>query len=603
MKTQKMIMTLLGLFITPVLVADYVITRSDRNILTRYQDDFTTVVWEVTLPSPITIRIHTHPTNLDLYGASGVNKIVRRIDRHTGTILEQGGGNWPRNDGMAFGYDYNEDGIPDLWTCQSHGGEAQSFTVWCGAASIQDPAEPLAVITVPNVSPNDGTGGRGMVFGPDRTGDGVPELYVIKGLNDSSNKLNVWDPVALKNGEGSDARIASYPAGEVREAEGMLLGPDYDGDGQQDLWIASGRNHRVTVYNYMTGAYLGNAFPNSSQYYPLAVKPGPRGTLLLSTRFATTLDPAYPGGNVSQNGGNVLLWDPDKPGTGNDKWAFLYAPTKDGGSDRIYDVEYLPNYAYNPDPANRATRISTKTTTLSWINPEGVLKCDLYFGTDPNARNGGTKVTISDPDVRTTVGIPAAYMPLQDLTDYYWLVNCYSGASDPNDPNNPIVPNEPDLPGEVWTFHTNNNLAPAVDVPDQYLWHGKDGDPDSATLVLTPVVIDDGLPLGNELTYQWTQLAGPAVTIDPDNGKDTLLVLTELSNDYQFQLTVSDGDLITSVTARVVLAADSCAASAQKPGFSYSLGDINQDCIVDLTDLMEMALDWLECKDLGGCNN
>ncbi len=296
-------------------------------------------------------------------------------------------------------------------------------------------------------------------------------------------------------------------------------------------------------------------------------------------------------------------------GTDNDRPMSVYAAELGPGT-YVFGPNVGNNFysigataSYDPLPASGDRYVKTTQATLSWTNLDSVLKCDLYFGTERDLVTM-TKVTITNPAERETVGIPANYLPLQELTDYYWVVDSYYGVSDPNDPNNLILPDNPNLFRPVWTFHTNNNEAPLVGVSDQYLWHGKDGDPDSAALVFTPVVIDDGLPLSGELTYKWTQLAGPAVTIDPNDAlaKDISLVLTELSNDYQFQMTVSDGDLTTSVTARVVLAADSCAASARKPGFSYSLGDINKDCYVNLRDFAEMALAWLECTDTGaGC--
>jgi uncharacterized protein (TIGR03382 family) len=47
-------------------------------------------------------------------------------------------------------------------------------------------------------------------------------------------------------------------------------------------------------------------------------------------------------------------------------------------------------------------------------------------------------------------------------------------------------------------------------------------------------------PDGDTLTYQWTQLAGPSVTLTPDNGSYTSFVADKKPAEYAFELTVTD---------------------------------------------------------------
>jgi hypothetical protein len=268
----------------------------------------------------------------------------------------------------------------------------------------------------------------------------------------------------------------------------------------------------------------------------------------------------------------------------------------------------LPLMATNPDPADLGEAKTTQPR-LSWTNAmPGLHHVDVWFG-DPNSAITVTpenyqlvltKIdTIYDPKDNESTFMPYT---LENLKKYTWAVDGFSSTA-PEDPNTFL--------GVFWTFTANDNDPPDVDAgDDQYLWLGKDGVEGEATLVTEATVSDDGLPPDVELTYLWEQIAGPEVTISTPTDENITLTLTELANNnepetaepYQFQLTVGDTDKEASDIVTVTLSTDSCLASHEIPDSEYHLGDVNQDCIVDINDFYEIALNWLGCTNtLAGC--
>jgi hypothetical protein len=268
----------------------------------------------------------------------------------------------------------------------------------------------------------------------------------------------------------------------------------------------------------------------------------------------------------------------------------------------------LPGMASDPDPPDLGEAKTTKAK-LSWTNPmPGLHHVDVYFG-DPNSSITVTpenyklvldKIdTIYDPRERESTDMP----DLTNWVKYTWAVDCFASEDDPEDPNTFL--------GVFWTFLANDNDPPDVDAgPDQYLWLGQHGVEGQATLVTEAIVTDDGLPVGAELSYLWEQVAGPEVDISSPTDENITLILDELANNneeetaepYQFQLTVGDTNKEASDIVTVTLSTDSCLASHEIPDSEYHLGDVNQDCKVDINDFSEVALNWLGCTNtLAGC--
>jgi K319-like protein len=266
-----------------------------------------------------------------------------------------------------------------------------------------------------------------------------------------------------------------------------------------------------------------------------------------------------------------------------------------GGNGTWLEGETGPaNAAFDPIPGNHTT-VSLDLTELCWSNPDpnfpdGEITCDVYFGRadlyEPNELEPGYGLLkIATGTDQTCMAVPET---LEQFKTYCWVVDCWDSSA-PAD--------EQFLPGVLWDFNTNNE-APTVNAgDDQYIWLNNAGDPATATAEIDATVNDDGLPTG-QINYLWTQLSGPVnILIDPNNIEDITLLLPEVGT-YSFRLTVDDTDLDGFDVIQIIVAADPCLAAQAMPGYTLFLGDLDQNCIVDLRDLGIMAADWLACNSL-----
>ncbi|MEJ5259925.1 MAG: DNRLRE domain-containing protein [Anaerohalosphaeraceae bacterium] len=236
--------------------------------------------------------------------------------------------------------------------------------------------------------------------------------------------------------------------------------------------------------------------------------------------------------------------------------------------------------------------VQTNLAFLQWTNPDpnrpgGVITCDVYLGTEPN-RIQMDKVTLGAGV--NTVAVTSAnfprFVPLQERQTYYWIVDVHDSSR------------EGVLEGLVWSFYVNNNEPPIVNAgPDQITW----GLP--KVISLSGTASDDGRPNPpGQLTVQWTQDSGPAVTISPDNQLNASVSISQ-AGVYVFRLTANDSEKQTSDTVKVVVGETSCQASHLSTGQPYMAGDFNQDCIVNLEDFAEfLSKNWRVCTNLlTGC--
>lgn len=271
----------------------------------------------------------------------------------------------------------------------------------------------------------------------------------------------------------------------------------------------------------------------------------------------------------------------------------------------IDNVHFIDE-AYHPNPENGGVATIGVDTMLTWTNavPTGLVETELWFGeapslTDPNflplEEKYKTFLTLLDTD--TNPGPTGSY-PMPTLTsgvEYMWTV-----ISDPTDPNTYGIP--------FWTFTATDNEPPVANAgPDQYLWLGSDP---NVVCTLSGSATDESV---ETLAYTWTQIAGPAVTIDSPNEAITTVTLTELASNtedgtdvpYQFQLEADDGEWTDTDTVTVSLNSNSCTATVETPGGFYFYGDVTspeeagvRDCKVDLYDFAEVALNWLGCSNI-----
>ncbi|MEJ5259926.1 MAG: hypothetical protein WHS88_07040 [Anaerohalosphaeraceae bacterium] len=257
---------------------------------------------------------------------------------------------------------------------------------------------------------------------------------------------------------------------------------------------------------------------------------------------------------------------------------------------------FPPLGADYPVPADGYDKVPTNLAQLSWTNPEPnvpgqPIYCDVYLGTEPN-RLLMDKVTLGNniSSVALTAANFPHFVPLTNYTRYYWVVDCYD-------------PTKGKIEGEMWSFYTNDNQPP---------YNVSVGSPQATWLVAgtTSVTLigsaqDDGLPIPpGQLSYLWERTAGPttAVIVSP-NSSSTRVDFTQ-AGDYTFRLTASDGAESASATVRVVVGNTSCDASHVFYNQPYNPADVNQDCIVNLTDLQTLIVNnWLVCDNtLEPCN-
>lgn len=257
-------------------------------------------------------------------------------------------------------------------------------------------------------------------------------------------------------------------------------------------------------------------------------------------------------------------------------------------------LDGFPLTATDPIPGIHET-VNVNLPQLCWTNPDpnspGIeITSDVYLGTTVPDRNqsdyGLTQIASGTAD--TCVDVPFTLDPFET---YYWVVDCW----DPNTGGNPVL-----IRGYSWDFNTNNSAPEADAGEDQYVGLGNDGDPQSATVILNGTgTSDDGLP-SNTMNYLWQQLAGPAgVVIYPYDTPSTTVTLS-VTGTYEFSLTADDTFLDSTDTVIINVYESECEVYKAQDG-TLDLGDITEDCIVDIEDLVALVRYWLECNSAGPC--
>ncbi len=148
-----------------------------------------------------------------------------------------------------------------------------------------------------------------------------------------------------------------------------------------------------------------------------------------------------------------------------------------------------PYGANDPYPANGDYQWPGTCTGLRWSmpvprQPNDVVTCDVYIGTDPNAMG---QIVADGP-----IGfLPSEAFPIIPETVYYWRVDCH----DPN-AGSPVL-----TEGRLWTFHTCDPV-PKVDAGENQTWIVGPATPMNAT------VTDEGDP-NAVLYYLWSVESAP----------------------------------------------------------------------------------------------
>jgi hypothetical protein len=481
------------LLASPIVMADYVLSSND-NWVRRFTDDFATQVWSTTINNAASTVLFG--PNGDVYVMRITGQAVDHLDYETGayigtvvptagstvnyvgggTVVLQAGGSanaesmtfgdigGPAGFGLAYA-----DGVPDLILnrrdkIEIYDGTSLNKTgtgseTWATLLFQKYRADSAS-------NTEDGTGGQGVLFGPNY---GLPSLYVMKGVNTATSgvyegRFHIYDlssptleDVALVSGQGQ------------RDSGTMILGPDVDGDGQKDLWSIDNRSLRINAYDPATGNRVATGIPivdemgaemaSNGLRFPTNIAPGPNGSILVTTRFRTWLDPSWTGAEAA--GGNLLqlVWDKTNLRA---VATLLYELPNDTG--RLDGMAYLGadlTVARDPSPSNGAGDVF-RDTPLSWTPGQYAATHDIYFGTssaDVEAATRANPLNVlakQDHDAST-------YSPgrLEFSTTYYWRVDEVNAA-----PDNTIVK------GDVWSFTVEpasypvENIVATASIPD-----------------------------------------------------------------------------------------------------------------------------------------
>ncbi len=230
-------------------------------------------------------------------------------------------------------------------------------------------------------------------------------------------------------------------------------------------------------------------------------------------------------------------------------------------------------------PLDKST-VNWKTDQLQWTLPEpndpvtpSVVTCDVYFGTEPNA--------LLLPKTISKQSVESASVTLALDTVYYWFIDVYDSK---------INASQPYYRSPVFTFNTNN-VPPIVDAgADQQTWLAGT----SRVVQLNGSAFHfHNLPL----THNWTVLSepdplNPAVISNPAIVNPT--VTLNAAGTYSLQLESTEGVLIGKDTVQVVVYSDACEYASNQPGFEWIVGDVNNDCAVDIGDIGVLAAQWLD---------
>jgi regulation of enolase protein 1 (concanavalin A-like superfamily) len=467
------------LFITQVAVADYILSSGSNDTGTnggqsiiRYTDAFETV-WERS-PAKGTAEtqafaLEISPLNGDVYTSQIASpQLSKHLSYADGAFIGRAVPAGGQADGtgkytapgealqdIQFGYDYNKDGVADLWVCRRDTFEVYDGTTLnrTGDTGMADLLTSLKIADGGGSSGvQDGTGGFGITFGPDISGDGVGDLFAAAGVNASTgSRINVWNPVTM-------TKVATYLADGTKDNCLIVLGPDVNGDGKQDLWVSDPRNHRIRAYDYATGAVVADSIslvradaPSTAVTlrFPTDIDYGPDGDLLVTTRFATSLDPQWTGPSDTA-GGNLLRikWDAASR-KGLVTLLFEY-------SKRLDSVAYIAPKrmcAVDPYPAPGATDVP-RDAILGWTPAQTAEKHDVYFGTNSDDVEAASR---SNPlGILVSQGQTASTFDPGELTfgqTYYWRIDEVNAA-----PDNTL------FKCGVWSFTVEPALYPAENV-------------------------------------------------------------------------------------------------------------------------------------------
>lgn len=275
MKTRYVLTVMTGILAASSAVmaaVDVVAFDRAHHVLTRWASDGT-VLWQNASIAHDAYQLETGPDGY-LYLGGFTDDRVYRIDPHTGThvtVAHQQAAATDRTWDITFGNDTDGDGIADLWIAAGHNGAGDGYILTYGSASgYAGSSERVWVIT--DVTRRT----VALDFGPDVSGDGMADLWVLDGEgNDSGNFLLVLDG-------RTGATLNSWPLGALRAPKDVEVEDDR-------IYITSSGGHEIFSYALdgtdETKVVDGS---NSPEYYPRQIQKGLDGMWYTANRFPGT---------------------------------------------------------------------------------------------------------------------------------------------------------------------------------------------------------------------------------------------------------------------------------------------------------------------------
>ncbi len=261
--------------------------------------------------------------------------------------------------------------------------------------------------------------------------------------------------------------------------------------------------------------------------------------------------------------------------------------------------EIVVNYTGidNLSPAIDAQDIDPAGMVFEWAAP-----------TDPNVASVSSYIICVDPNeadvVNTTVasldyyennipGSQTVSSPVNSLsynTTYKWQVKANVNY---NDSTTGVVS------GPVWAFTTKQlDVAPVVNAGDNIL---TTIDLAGAPLSLNASVVDDGT---TQMTILWQAfeisadcIATANVEFDDPEAVDTTITVSAIGT-YVLKLTATDDTGSVSDMIEMRVYEDGCRAAKAAGNWQANYYDRNGDCIVDINDFAQFAIEWFDSTEL-----
>ena len=378
---------------------------------------------------------------------------------------------------------------------------------------------------------------------------------LLLGKNGGSGTLNMISGAITV---GRDLEVGGGDPGVINMTSGtIIVGDDFeipesesDADSTAEVNLDGG-----TII--LDGSYEGDGH---LRMYPRGLMNITGGTLILAGDEVSTVQGYIDDGLITGYGGAGAAY-------------VDYDATDDKTT--VYAV-----HALDPQPANGASA-SAATDTLGWMlpdpnSPASIVTCEVIFGTDPNMANLSANTLVVDGQAVETADIAVV-----KGEDYYWQITVYDSDFA-----------EPVLVSPLFTFNTRN-VAPTADAGDDLETWLADG---SRDVTLAGIAIDDDGPGPYSFLWEVTSDANdlnPA-TLDDATLPNPTVTLPE-AGEYTLSLIVDDGaDPSAADSIQITVYADSCAHARNQDGFVRFAGDTDEDCDVDMTDLANVAANWLE---------